>query len=306
MEIIKDREIVCCLGDSITSAGGWIAEAFQHIAHTRNVKFYNCGVSGGTAALASEYLYEFCLSKNPTLVTVMFGVNDINRWLLERDPLLEDTEKRLEDAIVLYREKLEYIVKSIIEFGARVVLCTPPPYDEYNELKTKNIKCDRQLKKVEGIILELAEKYGTKIVDFRNGMFPYIMKGGIICEDRVHPSPLGYHLMGQIFLKEIGEIEKIDIESPFVPEPWNKERMTVEQTIKRLHFIDYVSLYRFRRTNGHGVPEMIDEVKRLYDAIETKEGSYFALCYENYLENKKKEPYLINELIRLTLPPKGI
>ena len=304
MSIIKDNDVVCCLGDSITSAGGWMSEAFQHIAHTRNVKFYNCGASGGTATLASEYLYEFCLSKNPTIVTVMFGVNDIDRWAVDPNSPREDAKEILESALIRYKENLDYIVRSIIKFGAKVILCNPAPYDEYNELTAANYKCDGQLKKVEKIIFDIAAKYGTHLVDFRNNMFPYIMKGGIICEDRVHPTPLGYHLMGQIFLKEIGEIDSIDIETPFVPEPWNKERMAVELTLKRLHFIDYVSLYRFRQNNGNGIPEIVSEVKRLYDAIENKDGDFFAMCYKNYLENKKNEPRLMNELVRLTVVPR--
>lgn len=304
MALINDKDIVCCLGDSITAAGLWWAEAFQHISHTRDVKFYNCGASGGTSTLASEYLYEFCLSKNPSVVTVMYGVNDIERWVLEPNSPCENVEETLERAIVRYEEKMEYLIKSILEFGARVILCNPPPYDEYSDLTETNLKCDRQMKRVEDIVFRLAKKYGTPVIDFRNNMLPYVKNGEIIAHDRVHPTPKGYHFMGQIFLKELGEIDKIDVDTPFVIEDWNRERMAVEQKIKRLHFIDYVSLFRFSRRDNNGVPEVMNEVKRLYDALETKTG-YYGICYENYMENKHKERELINELTRLTLAPKN-
>ena len=58
--MFKNGEVVCFFGDSITAAGSWEAEVFQHIRKHTDVRFYNCGISGGTAELASEYLYSFC------------------------------------------------------------------------------------------------------------------------------------------------------------------------------------------------------------------------------------------------------
>ena len=82
--MFKNGDVICFLGDSITASGLWESEVYQHIRRHTDIKCYNCGISGGTAALASEYLHSYCLIKNPTHIFIMFGANDINIPLYEK------------------------------------------------------------------------------------------------------------------------------------------------------------------------------------------------------------------------------
>ena len=43
-----------------------------------------------------------------------------------------------------------------------------------------------------------------------------IAKRDIIGADRIHPTPEGHHIMAQIFLKDIGEQDGYDFDTPFV------------------------------------------------------------------------------------------
>lgn len=51
----KDGDVICFLGDSITSNGLCVAEVYQELRKHHLVKCYNCGVAGASAYCALEY-----------------------------------------------------------------------------------------------------------------------------------------------------------------------------------------------------------------------------------------------------------
>lgn len=305
MSIFKNGDVICTLGDSITAGGLWMAEAYQHIGKHADVRFYNCGTSGSTATLAVDHIYNYCLSKNPYYVTVMFGVNDIDRWALSKAYDKEDSAQIVSAAVKRHAFKMEEIVRRIIEFGAKPILCTAVPYDEYNDVPEENLRCDYLLDECAEIVRALAEKYGCMLVDFRKRLLPYMTTLKPISYDRVHPTPQGYHMMGQIFLNEIGEIDNVDFDTPFTFEPWNQERYNVELILKRIHFIDYDLLYRFSNEDAISIPDKIEKCKSRYDAETNKKG-YIALCCDAYINYKSTEDRLENELTRLTIYPRNL
>lgn len=304
MSLFKNGDVVCCLGDSITAAGLWMAEAYQHVSATRDVKFYNCGVSGGRADLACDYMYGHCLAKNPTYTAIMFGVNDIDRWALSSSYTGGDSKETVERAVANYKVKLELIVKRVLEFGSKVILCTPPPYDEYNDRTEENLGCEFALIECSETVRELSKKYGTALVDFREKLLPHIKDGNVIETDRIHPTPYGYHMMGQIFLAELGEIAAPDFDTPFVPEPWNDARMKAEKIINNMDFAEYVLLWQISKDNDWGVFKKVEEAKKRYDAYERKED-YIAQCLLAYVNYADRRIELDEKLISLTPRPKN-
>lgn len=300
--MFKDKDVVCFLGDSITANGRWEAEIFQNLVKRADVKCYNCGVSGSRADIVIDYLYSFCLSKNPTYVSIMFGVNDIDRWAFSTDYKKEhdDSEQVVERAIENYAQYMEKILLACKNFGAKVILCTPIPYDEYNEeTDEENLRCDYALEKCAVIVRNLAKKYACPLVDFRRNLLPLMAEYTPITPDRVHPSDNGCHLMAQIYLQEVGEISQTDFETPFVFEEWNRRRFEIETTVKMLDFIERVVLWQFRKTYGWGVAEMIEETKKRI-AQDPEKKEYMTSCYEIYLEHANNREYLENELIKRT------
>ncbi len=305
MSFFKNGDVVCCLGDSITAAGFWMAEAYQHISATKDVKFFNCGVSGSRADHATGYLYGYCLAKNPTHTVIMFGVNDIDRWALSSSYTGDDAGEIVKRAIIGYKKHLELIVKGVLQFGSKVILCTPPPYDEYNDKKDENLRCEFALDECAKIVRELAKKYGTALVDFRAEMLPHISDYNVISEDRVHPTEYGYHMMAQIFLHELGETDASDFKTPFVPEEWNKTRMAAEKIIKDVDFTEYVFLWQIARENGWGVIKKLEEARKRYDAYENK-SEYIAQCLFAYINYADRRIEMDEKLISLTPRPKNI
>ena len=300
MAYFMNKDVVCCLGDSITAAGLWMAEIYQEVKKTRNVKFYNSGVSGGCAYLAADYLYQSCLSKNPTKTFVTFGVNDISRWVLSKDSTDPDPMSTVRAAIERYKIKMEEIVKNIIAFGSEVILCTAMPYDEYSELPAENLKCEFAMEECAEFVRELSKRYGTKLVDLRKEFLKHVGKPDVINTDRVHPTPHGHHMMAQYILYSLGEIDKPNYEGDFIPEEWNKERMAAEAKLKFIDYIEFVALWNYAKENGYGILGKIDEAKRRLAAW-PHEDDYTAKCYKAFIADADKRILFENEIVRLTV-----
>ncbi len=300
--MFQPGDIICFLGDSITADGRWEAEVFQSLVKRVDVQCYNCGASGSRADIVIDYLQEFCFSKKPTHVSIAFGVNDIDRWACsaEYKSTHADSERVVENAIENYKAYMEKIIRACQEKGAQPILCTPIPYDEYSESEEENLRCDYALEKCANIVKTLAEKYACQVVDFRKYLLPIIPNNGFICPDRVHPTDKGCRAIAQIYLQEIGAINRADFNTPFVFEEWNKQRYDVEIKVKMLDFIERVVLWPQRKTLGWGVKEMIAETRNRV-AQDPDKKEYMTGCYEIYLEHANNRDYLENELIKLTL-----
>lgn len=302
--MFKNGDIICFLGDSITASGLWMAEAYQQIGTSLDIKCYNCGVSGWRASMANELLYAHCLSKNPTKVVVMFGVNDIERICYADSYTKEDKGSVIKEAMEIHKQSMESIVKSCLDFGAEVILCTPVPYDETNDWETENFTCQKGLDECARFVYELAKKYQCHIVDFRRRLLPLIPSKKVISPDRVHPTPYGYHVMGQIFLSEMDIIDEVDFETPFVFEPWNKARYDVECPINLLDYVDYCVYFGVDKLHGWGQAQKLEETKKRYDEMPNKED-YTARAYKLFIDSSHIKERMINELVRLTVyPPK--
>lgn len=300
--MFQNGDVICFLGDSITANGLWEAEIFQTLLKTVDVKCYNCGASGSRADIVIDYLQDFVFSKNPTHVSIAFGVNDIDRWACSKayKSNHDDGEQVVEKALVNYATYMEKIVCACKAKGIEVVLCTPIPYDEYSESDEENLRCDYALEQCADIVKTLAKKCDCKVVDFRKYLLPIIPNNGIICPDRVHPTDDGCHAIAQIYLQEIGAIKQADFSTLFVFEVWNKRRYDVETKVKMLDFIEKVVLWQECKLQGWGVAEMIAETKKRISQDPDKK-EYMTGCYEIYLDNVYKRADLEKELLKYTI-----
>lgn len=301
--MFADREVICFLGDSLTASGLWVAEVFQHILKTRQVKCYNCAVAGGKAAFASQYLHRVCLSKNPTKLVIMFGMNDIGFPYYSSQYTLADKEDKKREAISTYKTAYEKIIRDSLKFGTDIILCTPLPYDEFDTDKEgENLHCQSALNECSDFVLELAKRYKLRVADIGAAMLPIIKADKtIMTQDRMHPTMRGYHVMSQIFLYEIGEVEAPNFDTPFKLEPWNHERYSVERRLKLIEFIDDVALFAPEGKSCMSVEERKIKAKEIYDNEKNK-AAFLPMCCKYYLEHAEEKDALTEELIRLSAP----
>lgn len=294
--MFKDRDVICFLGDSITAADMWTSEVYQELKKKYKIKCYNCGVSGGRARRAAKYLHSRCLVHNPDYVTVCFGINDIDYACYGNK---EENAGKIRNSLNDYKNAIDSIVRDVIASGAKPILCIPSPYDEVSDVATQNYNCQCGLDEVEKILREAAEKYGCYIVDFKQDMLPLLGKRDIIKGDRVHPTDEGQHIMAQVFLRDVGEIEKCDFDTPFVFEEWNEKRHEATLRLKAMNFVEYCALFDQYYDTDMTYEQKKAVVKEWYERHEDK-TEFIPTAYLDYIENIDKYDKLCGEIVKLT------
>ena len=213
-----DNAKVCFIGDSLTQAN----ETLPRIIHfynenfpEANVRFFNCGTSGGTYKSAIQFFYDDVLRHNPTHAVVAFGVNDSNRWYLgvERG---ENRTKTLKSSFESFQNNVKSYCKMLQENNISVTLCTPAPYDEYTDGGQMPLKGGYALVLAYAqVIKEFAKENQIPVCDYHGYITDCLQmeKNAIYSLDRVHPLPYGYYLMAKCFLAyqgyDLGEIQSL-------------------------------------------------------------------------------------------------
>lgn len=297
--LFQDKDVICFLGDSMTAGGYWMAEVYQTLKKTVNVKCYNCGVSGSSAYRAEGYLYSRCLSYNPDWVVLMFGINDIDIIPYAPDYTEADKQTRIETAMKRYKTAYEHLVQKILDFGSKVIIAIPIPYDEISVNATPNRMCQCGLDEATSFARDIAERYQCPIVDFDQLFRSRYPDPQIIREDRVHPTEYGYHMMAQAFLHQIGVIPACDFTTEFVWEEWNRKRFEAEQALYHLNFVQYCAFYDPQNPFADW-QELRRKAADLL-AAETDPNTFLAKCYRGYLEKFPYRDAYQSEVIKYTL-----
>src|SRR5579859_7680390 len=127
---IEDGAVVLFQGDSITDAGrdrevsdnlggGYAMMAaswFQALYPEKNVRFINRGISGNRTKDVRDRWQSDCLNLQPTVVSILTGINDTWRSYSQNDP----TSTQAFEAS--YRSILEQTSTSL---NAQLILCEP-------------------------------------------------------------------------------------------------------------------------------------------------------------------------------------
>ena len=292
--MFKDGDIICFFGDSITANGLTVAEIYQTVGKKKRIKCFNCGVSGGDARNASEYIYAHCLIRNPTYVVVNFGINDMRLGLYYDSCDLADKEEQRRAAIERHKAAYEKIVKTCLDFGTKVIVTIQSPYDDESDYGGEVSRVQVALDESAAFIRSLAEKYSLPIVNY-GAVMRGMLDRGVICGDRVHPTTFGYHVMAQVFMRDTGEIEECDFDTPFVPEPWNEERLKAERRLMDHDKAEYCILFRRSRQERMTFAEKREYAKEVRAGLPEKNCNLGLLA--EYAENGDFREELLTAVI---------
>ena len=225
----KDGDRVVFFGDSITH-GGFYGEYVNLFYATRyperNIWFSNSGWSGATAQQGLWSIADDIVAKKPTVVTVMFGMNDINRDAWPRTNDTPALAAKREDAIRTYDSRMDELVRRVrAEAGnPEIVYFTPSPYDQtcLVDGKPSNIVCNDGLAILADHVRSWAAKDKATCVDLQGTMAAInadiqkkdpsasLVRGSPTWFDRVHPGPLGHTVMLYEILKAQGAESCVD------------------------------------------------------------------------------------------------
>lgn len=226
-----DNARVCFVGDSLTAANQVLPRVNDHYNKyfpNSNLRFFCCGTSGGTYKTAIEFFNDDVLIHKPTHAVVAFGVNDSNRWALERP-----RGKEKYDSLKAYYENFKKEVKvycdMLKEHGIEAILCTPAPYDEYTPSDIPAYSGGFALiAEYANVIRNYARDNNIPLCDNHAFLTEQLQLDSepIISPDHVHPASHGYYLMAKNFLAFQGL--EIDLEAD-IPEYFNRWREEVQK-----------------------------------------------------------------------------
>lgn len=210
----KAGDRVALVGDSITHGGHYHSYIWlYYMTRFPNMPLtlLNCGVGGDTAwDIVSRWQYDV-VEKNPTYVTLTFGMNDTGYIdVYNRDGSEELASQRVEKALAGLAEMEKSLEKDFP--GAEIVMIGGSPYDETTRFNNGALK-DKNAAICEVIEGQRrsAQEHGWGFVDFNGPM----VEIGLAEQakdssfsfsriDRIHPDQDGQMVMAYLFLKAQG------------------------------------------------------------------------------------------------------
>ena len=214
---------VCFVGDSITHGGSYHGNILLFYATrfpSRRFASFNCGVSGGNTNGAIERLSTDILIHQPTVATIMLGMNDVGRQLYAKNSDLTDNDINRAKAIDGYGKSLRTLATQLKSGGARLIFITPSIFDQTAVFSSSDDPYCTQPEEVGvntgmGLIAQtvrdVAAEFGASLVDFYQPMTSINREQQrhdpsytLVGKDRIHPGPIGHFVMSYLFLKEQG------------------------------------------------------------------------------------------------------
>ncbi len=204
---IADGDHVVFFGDSITEQRLYTTD-IENFILTRypnlHVAFYQSGVggdkvSGGKFGPIDLRLHRDVFDHNPTVVTIMLGMND--GYVRQFDP----------DIFTSYTNGYRYIVSSIQkEFPkARITVVKPSAYDDITRTPMFTGGYNAVLVKFSDFVGDLAAEKNTGVADLNTPVVDLLKKAKseepalapALINDRMHPGPAVHWVMGEAILK---------------------------------------------------------------------------------------------------------
>lgn len=298
---LEKHDRISFFGDSITAHGMWIREVAEYFSKNYpelEIGIYNSGIAGSRASGANlkDRMFCDCLQMFPKYVVVMFGMNDVEYGLHgSQDP---DEIARMKASIAKYPDSLKNIINICKSAGATPIICSPTPYDEYNDGPNPTKPgIDEDLQGFAVVAKSIAEENGLLFVDMRDAIFGHIDEKPVR-EDRVHPNEYGHHLMAERFLTAIGAKETEEPEKVVEISEKNQKRFETEQILRKLMFVERDGmLWQFENYN-----RPLEERKELLAKTTAElDNEFWHLMNDNYKANADFKDELRGELVKLTL-----
>ncbi|MEO6612794.1 MAG: SGNH/GDSL hydrolase family protein [Chitinophagaceae bacterium] len=205
----KKKKIIF-FGDSITELGikrdryvGYILKMDSMLKAEKKADQYELigsGISGNKVYDLYLRMEEDVLSKNPDVVVIYVGVNDV--W--HKTLLGTGTDA---DKFELFYQA---IIKRLQARNIRVILCTPAVVGEKNDMSNP---LDGDLNRYSNIIRDLAKKNNLPLIDLRKKFQDYLEKNNpgnkekeVLTYDRVHMNDKGNQLIAELMWKALKDL----------------------------------------------------------------------------------------------------
>lgn len=202
---------VIFFGDSITELGvkrdkyvGYILKMDSMLKKEKKDDQYELigsGISGNKVYDLYLRLEDDVLSKNPDVVVIYVGVNDVwHKTLLGTGT---DADK--------FEKFYQAIIKKLKDKNIKVVLCTPAVVGEKTDMSNP---LDGDLNRYSNIIRDLSKKNSLPLIDLRKKFLDYLKNNNpdnkekdILTYDRVHMNDKGNQLLADEMWKGVKDLK---------------------------------------------------------------------------------------------------
>ncbi len=203
------KKKVIFFGDSITQAavkpGGYIIK-INELASAEKVAesydFIGAGIGGNKVYDLYLRLEDDVLSKNPDIVIIYIGVNDV--WHKRSYGTGTDVDK--------FEKFYTALIKKLQARNIKIALCTPAAIGEKTDSSNE---LDGDLNHYSNIIRSLAKTHNIPLIDLRQAFLNYNLKhnkenkeSGILTSDRVHLNEAGNQLVADEMWKVIKTLSR--------------------------------------------------------------------------------------------------
>ena len=192
------KKKVIFFGDSITEAAvkgdGYIikiSELANQDGVSQKYDFVGAGISGNKVYDLYLRLEDDVLDKNPDVVIIYIGVNDV--WHKRSHGTGTDADK--------FERFYAALIKKLLERNIKVALCTPAVIGEKTDASNE---LDGDLNHYSNIVRTLAKTNNLPLIDLSQGFLHYNKKhntankeAGILTSDRVHLNAMGNQLVAE-------------------------------------------------------------------------------------------------------------
>ena len=201
--LLHENDTIVFLGDSITESGvnpnGYVTLTSETIAKAypdKNIKVIGAGISGHKVPDCQKRLDRDVLRKNPTIVLIYIGINDV--WHSTNG---KGTSK------IDFETGLNEMIAEINDAGARVILCTPTVIGEKSD-GTNDL--DKMLDEYAEISRKVAKETDSQLLDLRIAFMDYLKENnkenaseGILTSDSVHLNDGGNRFLSKLVLNAL-------------------------------------------------------------------------------------------------------
>jgi len=203
---MQKKKKIIFFGDSITELavkpGGFILKIDSMLVKNNlknNYDLIGSGVSGNKIYDLYLRLEDDVLSKNPDIVVIFIGVNDV--WHKRLTGTGTDADK--------FERFYSAILKKLTDKNIKVIICTPAAIGEKTDFTNEQ---DGDLNKYCNIIRDIAAKNNLPLIDLRKIFLEYNLKNnsenkdrGILTRDGVHLNDKGNQLVADEMWKVISK-----------------------------------------------------------------------------------------------------
>jgi len=182
--ITQKKQKVIFFGDSLTQAGvdsgGYITVLRDKKGINDNYELVGSGIGGNKIYDLYLRMDEDVLAKNPDIVVIWVGVNDV--WHKQSFGTGTDADK--------FEKFYLAIIRKLKEKNIKVMICTPASIGEKTDFSNQ---LDGDLNKYSSIIRKIGDTAKVPVIDFRKAFLEYDLLNnkenkdrGVLTSDGVH------------------------------------------------------------------------------------------------------------------------